>query len=53
MEAACDLNADELYELHWQLKRLGQRTCTHAYANCRSCALSSLCLQRVEAARAA
>lgn len=53
MSAAEDLDADELYELHWHLKRLGQRTCTQAYANCRGCVLASLCLQRVEAARAA
>lgn len=50
MAAADGLDADALYELHWHLKRLGQRVCTHAYSNCRACALSSLCMQRVEAA---
>jgi endonuclease-3 len=50
MAAAEGFGADDLYELHWHLKRLGQRVCTPFDAGCRRCALSSLCLQRVEAA---
>ncbi|HWA92647.1 MAG TPA: hypothetical protein VG889_21625 [Rhizomicrobium sp.] len=54
MAAADGFSPDDLYELHWHLKRLGQRACTQAYASCGRCALSSLCLKRVEeAARAA
>jgi endonuclease-3 len=53
MQAADGFDADDLYELHWHLKRLGQRVCAHAHADCRRCVLSGLCLQRVEAARAA
>ena len=53
MAAADGFTAGDLYELHWHLKRLGQRVCAHAHADCRRCVLASLCLQRVEAARAA
>ena len=54
MAAAESFDADDLYELHWHLKRLAQRVCAQAYANCGRCALAGLCLQRVEeAARAA
>ena len=48
MAAAGDFNADDLYELHWYLKRLGQNTCTAYRANCISCPLSDACLRRVE-----
>ncbi|MBV9991112.1 MAG: endonuclease [Alphaproteobacteria bacterium] len=53
MAAAEGFDADDFYELHWHLKRLGQRVCTQPHADCRRCVLSGLCLQRVEAARAA
>ncbi len=53
MAAAQDFDADDLYALHWNLKRLGQRYCTAVQAHCRACPLSGLCLQRAEAARAA
>lgn len=39
MAAAADFEADDLYELHWYLKGLGQETCTHFRALCTSCPL--------------
>jgi endonuclease III len=48
MAAADDFDANDLYELHWQLKSLGQKTCARAQARCASCPLSDICLQRVE-----
>lgn len=51
MAAADDFAADDLYELHWQLKSLGQKTCSHAQAQCFSCPLSDIC--RRASARAA
>jgi len=48
MAAADGLDADDLFELHWQIKRLGQTVCTHAQALCASCPLSDICLRRVE-----
>jgi protein ImuA len=48
MAAADDLDADDLFELHWHIKRLGQDICTHAQALCASCPLSDICQRRVE-----
>ena len=48
MASALEFDADDLYELHWQLKYLGQRICTHANARCSSCFLSDICLRRLE-----
>jgi endonuclease III len=48
MASASEFDADDLYELHWQLKYLGQRICTHANARCNSCFLADICLRRVE-----
>ena len=45
MAAADDFDADDLYELHWQLKSLGQKTCSQAQAQCFSCPLSDICLR--------
>jgi endonuclease III len=50
MAAAGDFTADDLYELHWNLKKLGQQTCRPFHASCKTCPLSELCLQRVEEA---
>jgi endonuclease III len=36
-------DADDLYEFHWQLKYLGQRTCSHAAPACSRCPLLDLC----------
>jgi endonuclease III len=48
MTASGDFDADDLFEMHWQIKRLGQSVCTYAHASCLSCPLSSLCIQRLE-----
>ncbi len=48
MASADGLDADDLFELHWQMKSLGQTICTHAQALCASCPLSDICLHRVE-----
>ena len=48
MAAADGLDADDLFELHWQIKSLGQTICTHEEALCASCPLSDICLRRVE-----
>jgi endonuclease-3 len=53
MAAAEGFDADDLYELHWYLKRLGQRSCTHVRANCALCPLFDICLRRVEDGAAA
>jgi len=49
MAGADDCDADDLFEMHWQMKSLGQTVCTHAQARCASCPLSDICLQRLEA----
>ncbi len=36
-------DADDLYEMHWLMKRLGQSTCKHAKPNCPECPLRSMC----------
>ena len=41
-----DWNADELYELHWLMKRLGQEYCTHGSPRCSNCPLRHLCHSR-------
>jgi endonuclease-3 len=38
-----DWDADDLYELHWQMKYLGQRICTRAAPACANCPLRDLC----------
>lgn len=48
MAATAELDADDLYELHWHIKRLGQTFCTSVQASCAHCPLSELCLRRVE-----
>jgi protein ImuA len=48
MAAAGGLDADDLFELHWHMKSLGQTVCTHAQAMCTSCPLSDICLRRLE-----
>ena len=46
MVAADNLKADDLFELHWFLKRLGQQKCGQAHAACSSCPLSDICMKR-------
>jgi protein ImuA len=48
MMAADGLGADDLFELHWHMKALGQSICTHAKAMCMSCPLSDICQHGVE-----
>ena len=36
-------DADDLYELHWLMKYLGQGICTHRQPLCECCPLASLC----------
>jgi endonuclease III len=48
MAAADGFDADDLYELHWLIKRLGQTSCSHFVAFCTDCPLSEICLKRVE-----
>jgi endonuclease-3 len=50
MEAAQGFDADDLYELHWHLKRLGQKFCTDLRVHCASCPLSQSCLKRCDVA---
>lgn len=50
MDAAADFDADDLYELHWHLKRLGQKFCTDLRAHCGTCPLSQNCMKRADAA---
>ena len=38
---ACD--SEDLYELHWLIKRLGQMWCTYDRAACHACVLSDIC----------
>lgn len=47
-QAAAGMNADNLFELHWHLKRLGQKFCAHSQAACGRCPLSACCLRRLE-----
>ena len=48
MASADGLDADDLFELHWHMKALGQTICTHAKAICADCPLSDICLRRLE-----
>jgi protein ImuA len=36
-------DADDLYEMHWLMKRLGQSICRYAEPECGACPLRSLC----------
>jgi endonuclease-3 len=51
MAAAGDFDADDLYELHWLLKYLGQNICSHARADCRACPLETVCMKRIDGKR--
>jgi endonuclease-3 len=48
MAAADDFDADDLYELHWLLKFLGQNICMHARAHCQACPLETACMKRID-----
>ncbi len=45
--------AEDFYELHWLMKRLGQMRCTHAWARCGACPVAASCQQRDLPERAA
>lgn len=36
-------DADDLYEMHWLMKRLGQTLCVHGAPKCSDCPLQGLC----------
>jgi endonuclease III len=48
MASADGMNAKDLYQLHWHLKKLAQTTCKHANALCRLCPLADICMKRIE-----
>jgi endonuclease-3 len=48
MPSATGLDADDLWELHWHLKRLGQNICRPFQSACSSCPLSDACLKRMD-----
>ncbi|NJO32792.1 MAG: hypothetical protein HC869_06255 [Rhodospirillales bacterium] len=48
MAAANGLDPDDLFELHWQMKSLGQTICTYSKPMCVSCPLSDICRRGVE-----
>lgn len=41
-----DWDADDLYELHWLVKKLGQTVCHHTVPNCGACPLRDVCPAR-------
>jgi endonuclease-3 len=45
-------SADDFYELHWLLKRLGQTPCSHASPRCGACPLSADCAHKAGSRRA-
>lgn len=55
MAGAAKLDADELYELNWHMKMLGQKTCIGGRPLCELCPLSDICgkLEDKRPARAA
>ncbi len=48
MAAADCFDAEDLFEFHWHIKKLGQTLCTHGQALCNACPLSDICLRRIE-----
>jgi endonuclease III len=49
MAAADGFTADDLYELHWLLKYLGQQICSFDNPRCGECPLGTMCMKRVSA----
>ena len=49
MASADAFDADDLYELHWLLKYLGQEICRFDSPRCNECPLADSCMKRVEA----
>jgi endonuclease III len=48
MAAANGFDADDLFELHWLLKFLAKKFCTHNHPCCMKCPLSDTCLKRTD-----
>jgi endonuclease-3 len=48
MSAAHGLDAGEVQELNWLIKRHAQKTCTADRAACESCPLADLCIRRLD-----
>jgi endonuclease-3 len=46
-EAPTSWGADDFYELHWLMKRLGQTFCADARPRCGACPLSRQCASRL------
>jgi endonuclease III len=46
-------DADDLYELHWLVRRFGQDFCTHQRPPCHTCGLADLCRTAPESAKTA
>lgn len=50
MEAAPpDWGADDYFDLHWLLKRLGQHLCQHNHTRCGACPVAGMCAERQRA----
>ncbi|HEX3810865.1 MAG TPA: hypothetical protein VHW02_14315 [Rhizomicrobium sp.] len=49
LSALPQFDAEDFYELHWLLKRLGQTLCTYGERHCRTCPLKDICMKRLEA----
>lgn len=50
MASADGMTAEDLFQLHGHLKKLGQTTCKPVNALCRLCPLADICMKRVESA---
>jgi endonuclease III len=47
MSAAGGFDADDLFEMHWLIKHLSKRVCSHDDPYCGHCPLSEMCLKRI------
>ena len=41
--------ADDFFDLHWLLKRLGQHLCLHSQTRCGGCPVAAVCIERQRA----
>jgi endonuclease-3 len=48
MMSADGMTANDLFELHWHLKYLGQQICTYRNPQCARCPLSLSCMRRLD-----
>ena len=49
--APASWTANDFYELHWLLKRLGQIRCGHSAPRCGGCPMAESCAQKIAASR--